>query len=193
MSHSTVPLACTLLDHSLWTEDAALSHVVGMLDNQPMGPFTSLPVLDDLAHRFFRQFSRTEYALKAVGHLKSPNGAAVADWKAFGDCINTSFLSLRQQRDDLRDACDYMIGHPPRKQIALNGELQWSDNKPDAETETSLLLQYVCRVRNNLFHGGKFSGRWIDPERSELLLRHALTILGHSVTRSPKVLAAYNH
>ncbi len=158
-----------------------------------MGPFSDHANLDALAHRFFRQFSRTEYALKAVGLMTRPTGRAEADWKAFGDEIDQAFLALRAERDDLRTACDYMLNRPPKKQVARDGRLEWSDSSPQATTETALLLQYVCRVRNNLFHGGKFNGRWFDPERSEELISHALTILGFSIQQSPKVLEAFTH
>lgn len=164
-----------------------------MLDDEALGPFSNHADLDALAHRFFRQFSRTEYALKATGLMKRPTGSAEADWQAFGNEIDQAFLAIRNQREELREACDYMLNRPPKKQVAKDGNLSWSDRKPEAKTETALLLQYVCRVRNNLFHGGKFNGQWFDPERSEELLRHALTILGHSVPQSQRVLAAYTH
>lgn len=39
------------------------------------------------------------------------------------------------------------------------------------------ILILIRRVRNNLFHGGKFNGEWFEPERSEALMRNALIIL----------------
>jgi hypothetical protein len=38
------------------------------------------------------------------------------------------------------------------------------------------------RVRNNLFHGGKFrNGEIEDSARNECLLRHSITVLEHAV------------
>jgi len=45
---------------------------------------------------------------------------------------------------------------------------------PETDLRSDLVLQYVRRVRNNFFHDGKFSGRWFEPERSTLLLKHSL-------------------
>lgn len=71
----------------------------------------------------------------------------------------------------------YILDHPPKKQIIADGVLTWSVSAPDTDLRSDRVLIYVRRVRNNLFHGGKFNGRWFEPERSELLLRHSLTIL----------------
>jgi len=57
--------------------------------------------------------------------------------------------------------------------------------------QSDLVLQYVRRVRNNLFHGGKFNGRWFEPERSAELLIHCLTILNACLEVSPEVGEAY--
>lgn len=46
------------------------------------------PELHDLAVEFFRTFSRLEYALKAVGHLKPNRKAAEADWTLFAQSIH---------------------------------------------------------------------------------------------------------
>jgi hypothetical protein len=164
-----------------------------MLDDQPLGPFTNHRELDQLAYQFFRQFSRSEYALKTVGHLKRPDGVAEADWKGFGDSVDEALHTVLRTHDDLREACSYLLDMPPKKQVVRGGQLGWDDGKPDAKTDSSLLLQYVCRVRNNLFHGGKFNGQWFEPERSELLLQHSLTVPGYSVAQSPGVLEAYTH
>jgi len=56
--------------------------------------------------------------------------------------------------------------HLPKKQVYSNKALQWNDVAQEAENENDLILLYVRRLRNNLFHGGKFDGRFFDPERS---------------------------
>lgn len=158
-----------------------------------LGPFTDQPELDELAHRLFRQFARSEYALKAAGFLKREDGAAEANWLAFADGIDPDFQDLIGQSEPLRLACSYINKSPPKKQVVRDGELGWDETAPDAKTATGLIIAYVNRVRNNLFHGGKFNGAWIDPARSQELLKHALIILDHAIPLSARVLAAYEH
>jgi hypothetical protein len=76
------------------------------------------------------------------------------------------------------------------KQIARDGRLEWSDAPPDG-TPTVVLFQYIRRVRNNLFHGGKFNGRWFDPERSERLIGSSLVVLDACLDASPELREVY--
>lgn len=91
----------------------------------------------------------------------------------------------RPAAESVANAIDYILGYPPKKQVIRDGALEWDDATPNASSSSDLILLYVRRVRNNLFHGGKFNGRWFDPERSEELLRHSLTILDACRTASP--------
>ncbi len=163
------------------------------MPNQELGPFTDHPALDEMANSFFRQFSRMEYALKAAGFLKRTDGPAEANWTRFGDEINQRLLGSVENDGRLQAAYNYIMCTPPKKQMAREGRLEWREAKPDAKSETSLLLQYVSRTRNNLFHGGKFSSGWLDPDRSERLLGHALTVLDSCIDILPEVSAAYHH
>lgn len=111
--------------------------------------------LNLLANEFFRMFARMEYALKSAG-FHNGEGRAEADWGAFA-------LSIEQhlqdpQSDEVREAKAYLLTRPPKKQIIKNGLLQWSDSRATSDSEADLVLLYVRRVRNNLFHGGKFNG-----------------------------------
>lgn len=144
--------------------------------------------LDDLANELFRVFARTEYALKAVGHHQG-DGNAEPDWTAFAETVRT--VLDNPHSDELIAAVAYLLAHPPKKQVVHNGVLGWSNARPQARSQADLILLYVRRVRNNLFHGGKFNGRWFEPERSMDLLRHCLVILSACVQGSDAVLAAY--
>lgn len=163
-----------------------------LMSEHDLGPFSDHPVLDEMANRFFRQFSRMEYALKAARFLKRNDGLAEASWTSFGDEIDQRFLGSVDKDEQLRAAYDYIMSSPPKKQMAREGRLEWTEAKPDANSTTSLLLQYVSRTRNNLFHGGKFSSGWLDPHRSEQLLGHALTVLDSCIDILPDVSAAYH-
>ena len=145
--------------------------------------------LDDLAAELFRTFARFEYALKATGFHKG-DGVAEPNWRSFAETIPQVFTDP----DDavLREATRYILEHPPKKQMILDGMLNWTVAAPNTDLEPDLVLIYVRRVRNNLFHGGKFNGRWFEPERSEQLLRHSLVVLRACLDASPNVGQAFH-
>jgi hypothetical protein len=160
--------------------------------DQQLGPFTNLPELDELGHQMFRQFSRFEYALKAAGHHPE-NGDAIPDWSAFAREIDVPFRERLQTDQALGAAFDYVMTKPPKKQRVVDGQLVWTVSPAGGANPTDNLLIYVRRVRNNLFHGGKYSRGWLDPERSQPLIRHSLTILGACLELSDRVRTAYEH
>ena len=67
--------------------------------------------------------------------------------------------------------------YPPKKQVLKDGLLCWSNVLPDHRNKSELVFSLICRIRNNLFHGGKFNGEWFSPQRSKELIEHALIIL----------------
>ncbi|WP_210191581.1 MULTISPECIES: hypothetical protein [Rhodomicrobium] len=146
--------------------------------------------LDDLANKMFRVFARCEYALKAAGYHRG-DGKAEPNWTAFAAVVENVLAD--PDREDLKEAIAYILNQPPKKQVIRNGMLEWSDEPPQAASQADLILLYVRRVRNNLFHGGKFNGRWFEPERSEQLLRHSLVILDACATGCSDVRYAYDH
>lgn len=145
--------------------------------------------LDHLAGELFQVFSRTEYALKASGYHKG-DGIAEANWREFA--LDVENLIAQPRTQALREAINFFLSSPPKKQVIVGGIIQWEASDPATESEADRLLIYVRRVRNNLFHGGKFNGRWFAPERSEALLRHSLTILSVCVESVPSVREAYH-
>lgn len=148
------------------------------------------PNLDALAFEFFREFARCEYCLKVVG-LREPNRRdPTADWGAFASEIRPTLEGPHAAK--LQASVQYYIDHPPKKQIQqADGLLGWSDVLPDHKHQAELILRLVCRVRNNLFHGGKFNGHWFEPQLSEDLLSHALVILNACVESHQAVRDAY--
>lgn len=146
--------------------------------------------LDRLSFDFFREFSRCEYCLKAVGLREQNRKDPTADWGAFAAEISP--LLETPSTPELQAAVAYYSAHPPKKQIArTDGFLDWQDVVPDHKSKTELILRLICRVRNNLFHGGKFNGHWFEPQRSEDLLKHALVILRACVNAHVNVQEAY--
>ncbi|MYH31831.1 MAG: hypothetical protein F4137_24010 [Acidobacteria bacterium] len=152
--------------------------------------------LDRLATDLFRMFARFEYALKAAGFYQRAtprDDAAKPDWTQFAQSVRDV---LNHPADtELQEAIEYILGHPPQKQIIRDETLGWREALPRTTPgdRADLVLVLVRRVRNNLFHGGKFSTQWFDPIRSEMLLRHSLTILRGCLEASPAVNSAYHN
>lgn len=145
----------------------------------------------DLASDLFRTFAQFEYCLKVTAYCTAgPGNAAKPDWTRFA--LELPPLS-QQAGEDVVAAISYMQSCPPKKQIYVDEVLQWRDVVPQAENENDLIFLYVRRVRNNLFHGGKFNGRFFDPERSKELLQHSITILMAAIFMSPPMLEAYEN
>jgi hypothetical protein len=71
----------------------------------------------------------------------------------------------------------YARAKPPKKQVVQGGGLNWEDSVPTA-SEIKTLIIYVRRIRNNLFHGGKFpEGPMHDVARDTELLRSGVSVL----------------
>ncbi len=146
--------------------------------------------LDHLAGELFRTFSRFEYALKASGFHKG-NGDAEANWRSFAESVTHTFEN--PAGEDLREAIRYFLSHPPKKQVVAHGELAWTESVPQTDLLSDRILTYIRRVRNNLFHGGKFNGRWFEPQRSHELLVHSLVILRACLDGSEEVKEAFDN
>lgn len=144
--------------------------------------------LNELASKLFQLFSRTEYALKMSGY-NTGDGIAKADWRSFAFAVENL---IENPSDDLRQAIDFLSENPPKRQMIVNGQIVWEDAAPQTDLRAEELLIYVRRVRNNLFHGGKFSGHWFEPERSEALLKSSLDVLRACINEVPDVHQAFH-
>lgn len=133
----------------------------------------------DLVRDFFVFFARFEYALKREGMLKGNDKQAEADWDCYAK--RARHLFEPNTSTSIKASVDYLLAHPPEKQVVLSGELRRAALSKDvSESNASYILRLVRTVRNNLFHGGKFpypGGEIADTSRDRILLLHALTIL----------------
>lgn len=154
-----------------------------------MPPSATEEELNNLANELFRTFSRIEYSLKSSG-FNCGNGDAKANWEKFA--LEIEPLIATPYSVELKEAIKYIMGEPPKKQVILNGTLEWKVSEPSTNSNADKLLLYIRRIRNNLFHGGKFNGDWFEPERSELLLKHSLVVLKECINFLPKVKKAYS-
>jgi len=128
---------------------------------------------------FFLAFSRFECALKNSGFADGSADGVDPAWDRFASRHRHAFNPDSGVR--LRAACDYFISHPPMKQVLNGSSLGWAgSHKLGTHPLLCWLVTMLRRVRNNLFHGGKFPmpiGPISDPVRDSLLIEHSLVIL----------------
>lgn len=144
--------------------------------------------LTELAKELFRTFARFEFALKEAG-FHTGEGDASPHWRNFALSIDA--VLEEQATPELAAAIEYILEEPPHKQVVRNGALTWELAPPQTDSRADLVLLYVRRVRNNLFHGGKFNGHWFDPDRSESLMTSSLVILNAALAASQPVGQAF--
>ncbi|MGR6772086.1 hypothetical protein ACU36R_10695 [Pectobacterium brasiliense] len=145
--------------------------------------------LNDLCFEFFMEFARYEFCLKMTG-LTQGDGNAKANWDRYA--LEVEKIIASPGTTELAGAIDYILTYPPKKQIVRGGVLSWDETPIQGRNRAQQVFLLIRRIRNNLFHGGKFNGRWFEPERSELLMQHALTILQACARSHAGVYEAYN-
>lgn len=124
---------------------------------------------------FFFYFARFEYALKRAGFVTKTDDAQ-PDWDAFAKKHST--LVVAEKEPAFVEAVAYFRVAPPKKQVITNAGLDWADDKHCGPLDLLRLLVLVRRVRNNLFHGGKFqTGIAAEVSRDTKLLDSSLAVL----------------
>lgn len=143
----------------------------------------------ELTFKFFMAFSRFEYALKRTGYLKrrGKDNNVQPNWCKFASSLVTKFDECTTK--ELQSAVKYLQDNPPKKQVVEGGRLSWKDAKGNQGQQTiELLIIYIKTVRNNLFHGGKFSkGPLAEPARNKDLLSNSLIILNRCLELDTEV------
>ena len=136
---------------------------------------------------FFAVFSRFEYALKRAGYLRSNSVDAQADWPRLARELGHSFLMRVRASGEVTT----LMSGPPKKQVITDGALGW-ETMPPIGTAKDLFLA-VRRVRNNLFHGGKYATRpEPDMSRNESLIREATRLLEIALDARPDLHAIFD-
>lgn len=118
---------------------------------------------------FLLVFSRFEFALKRLGYIRQQGDLLLVDWRRFA-------RETTGPRD-IDAVVQILIMRPPARQRLSDGGLDWVFEEPPAADVVGVewLLEMVYRVRNNLFHGGKWPP---DPARDKGLLEASLAVLG---------------
>lgn len=139
---------------------------------------------------FVATFSRLEYALKTSGEFLKKTKDAEADWTAFASSIESKINN--SSNCQLKKSIEYILNNPPQKQTNENGVIKWKRVDPSQRNKTKNLIIYICRIRNNLFHGGKFVGGYLEEfDRDFRLVKCALLILKEIVNFDEKVKNAF--
>lgn len=132
--------------------------------------------LNELAFRFFKIFAQCEYALKAMGYGRAGrNESAEADGDQFANEVAGPFL-LQETDNPIAEAVNYLLENPPKRQVWKDGHVSWAKVQNN-ERSPQVLVAHIRCVRNNLYHGGKFNGRWLAPDRSAELISKPLLLL----------------
>ncbi len=131
-----------------------------------------------LVFEFFKVFARFEYALKRTDDFLTFDryDNAKPDWDTFAKELDSKFKEIGSKY--FLTAVKYFKSKPPKKQVKDDARLRFKVVSPRKTTDTENILELVRRVRNNLFHGGKFSSGPVEgSERDETLIKHSLVIL----------------
>ena len=149
-----------------------------------------------LAIEVFIEFARFEYCLKASGFLKKLDGpikGAEPDWDEFANEPEIKALFNKIKKGPEASDCKmrYLLNNPPKQQIATDNKLDWEE--PNKIKSSQDYFGAVRRVRNNLFHGGKFNGDFFEPQRSVELLEAVLCVLKAAREHHTGIEEAYNH
>ncbi|HBP30920.1 MAG: hypothetical protein ACTIKR_11520 [Advenella sp.] len=157
--------------------------------------FPHMPLPQGLTYEFLGTFARSEYALKCAGFARGNASTVEANWDEFSKAIDWHFR--RVSDTELKDAVNFLLTDPPRKQILKEGSVIWKDSPPAKgllKTQKTLLM--VRRIRNNLFHGAKIWSpeyRNIDRDRDIRLVQAGLTVLKRCILINQKVRVSFEH
>jgi hypothetical protein len=141
----------------------------------------------ELVLDFFLYLSRFEFALKVTGYARGNETRVDLHWDKFVTEIAPSFSKDRTK--ELAEACDILLVNPPHKQVIVNGSLGWNTTLPcDTSKEFELIIGLARRVRNNLFHGGKYNAQFHEETaRNEALLKAVIVIIEECLHLAPNV------
>jgi len=145
---------------------------------------TQIPKSESIMFDFLITFARFECALKNIPEFlkirKDRKGREYpeADWDEFSKSISDNFEQNTSK--DIRLAVNFILKSPPKKQVVKDGILDWKDSLLDKNASiTKKLSIYICRVRNNMFHGGKFNSIPNEGDRNCKLIYHSMKILNY--------------
>ncbi len=160
--------------------------------NSPYDEFIRRIGDHELIFRFFVIFSRFEYAMKRCrcfkrSKVEGESRRAEPDWDALA--IRTSICGRLQNagNESVAEAYAYLINNPPKTEIVVGSSIDFVPTlQSDDHTDERHVLSLVQKVRNNLFHGGKFQSGpvldFTDRVRNGKLIASSIVILEHCLS-----------
>lgn len=146
---------------------------------------------EDLVCEFLAVFARFEQALKAAG-FHYGDGDARANWISFAEHPRVE-AEISGTGSSLTEEVNLFLQSPPRKQVIDDGNLAWSDTPASQDTDSKRVVVYLKRVRNNLFHGGKFAEGGYLRDRDIRLIQASKQILMRCVNLNTDVGDHFRH
>jgi hypothetical protein len=143
---------------------------------------TAANTLPPLANKVFRVFARFEFALKMAGYAEMRRGKVEILWDRFANSapIGAAFLEYLKANN----VCPVIFAAPPNADRIEKGQYGFED-EATMPASVQELLGAVRRVRNNLFHGGKYFD--VDRKRNRSLVKETIAILLLAAERHPEV------
>jgi hypothetical protein len=140
--------------------------------------------------RFLATFSRWEYALKHNGFCRrGARGQAEPDWRAFAIAHDVALAAVICP--EFVAARGALLANPPKYEKICGNGIEWHPNprRPIETVDADYLLRVVRDIRNNLFHGGKFSGGSLELAQDRHLINNAIRLLEGAAVIHPGIKA----
>jgi hypothetical protein len=149
-------------------------------------PFDSTSDYHSLAGTFLLIFSRFEFALKTRGYANMSGASLMVKWREFANDTMGAFDTSQNTTAEYLP----LITSPPSRQTFVGGKLDWAEEQPKEPSDADLpwLLEMVYRVRNNLFHGGKWP---TDITRDTVLIQCSMLIIAKCMELHSPLREAY--
>ena len=147
------------------------------MKHTPIKAIEQIATIEDRSRAivFFLFFSRFEYALKRAGYVAASEEAK-ADWNRYARENPAMFEKILAS--SAGKAAAFLQSAPPKKQVVTDRRLDWKVDNYSAKFDLERLFTLVRRIRNNLFHGGKFpAGPEEELSRDQRLLDAGLAIM----------------
>lgn len=139
---------------------------------------------------FFVLFSRFEYSLKRWGCSDKHSSELKVNWDDAAKKLSSKCDNLVRE---IRKKDWEIFTSPPKKQVRSGDDFKWIQINTDNMGETRKALCYLCNVRNNLFHGGKWPEEpVIDSARNRKLIGDAIQLVQMFVNSDDTLKAVYS-
>jgi hypothetical protein len=138
----------------------------------------------ELVNQFFTIFSVFEYALIGSGYAKSSNwDGATPNWNRFVVDIENEFDW--QFDPELTSAVQYLLNHPPRRQVVRGEYLGWEESQRSPEMSIQngccAWLKPCATIYST---GAKYH---YNPERDARLIQSSLLVLRAWARLKPEI------